>query len=251
MKTDRGERTLTGLAISPGIAIGPAFISDDGAIQVPEYAIAHDDIAAEQQALRRRGVAVAETAREAQDQGRGAARRRRRGGGLSARRACRDADQFAAGARRRPAHRRRSRSTPSARCRSNWADRLELRRDGRRLSRGARRRYPRRRRAADPQPDQDALRRRCNGCAPGTIIVAEELTPADTALIDPRTVVGARHRTRRRRGPYRDHGARPRPAGGAGRRRSAAPGRAGRHDHRRWRHGPRRRQPHRRDPRRL
>ncbi len=51
MKTDRGERVLTGLAISPGIAIGPAFISDDGAIQVPEYRIAHDDIAAEKKRL--------------------------------------------------------------------------------------------------------------------------------------------------------------------------------------------------------
>jgi phosphoenolpyruvate-protein phosphotransferase (PTS system enzyme I) len=51
MKTDRAERTLTGLAISPGIAIGPAFISDDGAIQVPDYRIAHDAIAAEKKRL--------------------------------------------------------------------------------------------------------------------------------------------------------------------------------------------------------
>ncbi len=51
MKIDRGERTLTGLAISPGIAIGPAFISDDGAIQVPDYRIAHDDISAEKKRL--------------------------------------------------------------------------------------------------------------------------------------------------------------------------------------------------------
>ena len=29
------ERVLHGLAISPGIAIGPAFISDDGDINVP------------------------------------------------------------------------------------------------------------------------------------------------------------------------------------------------------------------------
>jgi phosphoenolpyruvate-protein phosphotransferase (PTS system enzyme I) len=51
MKTDRAERTLPGLAISPGIAIGPAFISDDGAIQVPEYKVAQDGIVAERKRL--------------------------------------------------------------------------------------------------------------------------------------------------------------------------------------------------------
>jgi phosphoenolpyruvate-protein phosphotransferase (PTS system enzyme I) len=51
MKTDRAERTLSGLPISPGIAIGPAFISDDGAIQVPEYRVAGDAIAAERKRL--------------------------------------------------------------------------------------------------------------------------------------------------------------------------------------------------------
>ena len=53
------------------------------------------------------------------------------------------------------------------------------------------------------------------GLPEGTVILAEELTPADTALIDPRRIAGFRHRARRRRKPHRDHGARAQPAGGA------------------------------------
>jgi phosphotransferase system enzyme I (PtsI) len=41
------ERVLIGLPISPGIAIGPAFVSDDGMIAVPEYRIAASDLEAE------------------------------------------------------------------------------------------------------------------------------------------------------------------------------------------------------------
>ena len=57
------------------------------------------------------------------------------------------------------------------------------------ISRRARR-YPRRRRAADAQPDQDALRRLFQSLPEGTVILAEELTPADTALMDPRRIAG-------------------------------------------------------------
>ena len=45
----RGERVLQGLAVSPGIAIGPAFVSDDGHINVPDYRIAADKLAAEEE----------------------------------------------------------------------------------------------------------------------------------------------------------------------------------------------------------
>ena len=45
----RGERVLQGLAVSPGIAIGPAFVSDEGHIAVPEYRLAPDKIEAEQE----------------------------------------------------------------------------------------------------------------------------------------------------------------------------------------------------------
>jgi phosphoenolpyruvate-protein phosphotransferase (PTS system enzyme I) len=45
------ERSLTGLAISPGIASGTAFVSDDGSVAVPEYRVAAGGIEAERQRL--------------------------------------------------------------------------------------------------------------------------------------------------------------------------------------------------------
>lgn len=51
MKTEgqikKGERVFEGVVGAPGIAIGPAHVSEAGALQVPEYDIAEDDIAAE------------------------------------------------------------------------------------------------------------------------------------------------------------------------------------------------------------
>ena len=47
----KAERILTGLPVSPGIAIGPAFISDDGMVQVPEYRITADQVAPEGERL--------------------------------------------------------------------------------------------------------------------------------------------------------------------------------------------------------
>src|SRR5713101_3076233 len=46
-KPDKGERLLHGLGVSPGIAIGPAFISDDGEVAVPDYRVAADQVEAE------------------------------------------------------------------------------------------------------------------------------------------------------------------------------------------------------------
>src|SRR5713226_2872056 len=46
-KPDKGERLLHGLGVSPGIAIGPAFISDDGDVAVPDYRVAADQVEAE------------------------------------------------------------------------------------------------------------------------------------------------------------------------------------------------------------
>ncbi len=49
MKTDApaGSRTLRGLGVSPGIAIGPAHIVESGAVRVPEYSLPADRIDAE------------------------------------------------------------------------------------------------------------------------------------------------------------------------------------------------------------
>ncbi len=43
----KAERILHGLGVSPGIAIGRAFVSDDGDIPVPDYRLEADDVAAE------------------------------------------------------------------------------------------------------------------------------------------------------------------------------------------------------------
>ncbi|MEI6984650.1 MAG: phosphoenolpyruvate--protein phosphotransferase [Rhodospirillaceae bacterium] len=54
MKTDAlhaGEIVLTGLGVSPGVAIGPAYVIETGAAHVPEYTIAPEDIDAERQRL--------------------------------------------------------------------------------------------------------------------------------------------------------------------------------------------------------
>ncbi len=45
----RGERVLTGLGVSPGIAIGPAFVSEDGEVAVPERRLEADEIPRERQ----------------------------------------------------------------------------------------------------------------------------------------------------------------------------------------------------------
>ena len=46
-KPDKGESVLHGLGVSPGIAIGPAFVSNDGEVAVPDYRIADDQVEAE------------------------------------------------------------------------------------------------------------------------------------------------------------------------------------------------------------
>ena len=43
-KPEKGERVLHGLGVSPGIALGPAFVSDDGEIAVPDYRVAADQV---------------------------------------------------------------------------------------------------------------------------------------------------------------------------------------------------------------
>ncbi|MSO71945.1 MAG: phosphoenolpyruvate--protein phosphotransferase [Alphaproteobacteria bacterium] len=46
-KTSGAERVLTGLGVAAGIAIGPAAVSEAGNIQIPEYAVAKTDLEAE------------------------------------------------------------------------------------------------------------------------------------------------------------------------------------------------------------
>jgi phosphotransferase system enzyme I (PtsI) len=48
-KPGKGERILRGLAVGPGIAVGPAFISGDGDIAVPEYRLDSNQVEAERE----------------------------------------------------------------------------------------------------------------------------------------------------------------------------------------------------------
>jgi phosphotransferase system enzyme I (PtsI) len=48
-RKERPERVLHGLGVSPGIAIGPAFITEDGEVPVPERRIEPEDVPAERQ----------------------------------------------------------------------------------------------------------------------------------------------------------------------------------------------------------
>lgn len=47
MRNERGERALTGLPVSPGIAIGPLHLHDPGVVSVRAYPIAGDALEAE------------------------------------------------------------------------------------------------------------------------------------------------------------------------------------------------------------
>ncbi|BBK35467.1 phosphoenolpyruvate-protein phosphotransferase [Allostella sp. ATCC 35155] len=53
MRNERGERALTGLPVSPGIAIGPLHLHDPGVVSVRAYPIAGDALEAERGRFRR------------------------------------------------------------------------------------------------------------------------------------------------------------------------------------------------------
>ena len=46
-RKERPERVLRGLGVSPGVAIGPAFITENGDVPVPERRIDPEDVPVE------------------------------------------------------------------------------------------------------------------------------------------------------------------------------------------------------------
>jgi phosphotransferase system enzyme I (PtsI) len=52
-RKERPERVLHGLGVAPGVAIGPAFITEDGEVPVPERRIEPEDVPAERQRFER------------------------------------------------------------------------------------------------------------------------------------------------------------------------------------------------------
>ena len=222
-----GERVLRGLGVSPGIAIGPAHLGEGGELPVRERHIPPTEAEAERQ---RFAEAVAVSLRQlrklkTKTSGLPESAAEEIGYLLDAHLAMLSNSRLVRGVDQRIA---------KARINAERAVQLEIdeiaksfaaMRDPYLAARD--RGHPRRRHAADPQPDQEALRRLFRRCPRGAVILAEEVTPADTALMDPRADRRLRHRLRRRREPHRDRGARARPAGGA-RRRGPAQGRRGR-----------------------
>jgi phosphotransferase system enzyme I (PtsI) len=187
MKTDSAERVLSGLPISPGIAIGPAFIGDAGAIHVPEYRVGADAVAAERKRL---ADAVALSLKQlaklkVKAAALPAAAAEEAGYLLDAHIAMLTNSRLLRGADRRIAEERlnaeRAVQVELGQIGSSFAAMddayLAARGDdirvvGARLIRNL------------TKTPYVALQR----IDAGTIIVAEELTPADTALIDPRRV---------------------------------------------------------------
>ena len=230
------ECRLSGLGVSPGIAIGPAYLVEGGDLPVHESHIPETEVAAERVRFDEAVADLSEAAAQAQGQDLGAAGIGRGGNRLSARCACGDAVEFAARARRRRADR-----TPAHQCRArcrarNRRNRPQLRGNARPLSVGAGRGCPRRRHPADPQSDQKTLRR-LFGRARGRRHRRRRTDPGRHRADGP-----AAHRrlcrpVRRRRQPYGDRRSRARHAGSARRARLDRARARGGDRHRRRRRG--------------
>jgi phosphotransferase system enzyme I (PtsI) len=183
------ERVLHGLGISPGVAIGPAFISDDGEIAVPEHRLEPDAVAAE---LERFRAAVALSTKQLKKlKGKAAglpgAAAEEVGYILDAHLAMLASSRLVRGVEQRITEDRlnaeravqveidRIGESFAAMKDAYLAARIEdIRVVGARLIRNL---------AKKPYAAYQLL-------PEGTVILAEELTPADTALLDPRRIAG-------------------------------------------------------------
>ena len=193
MRTEAGsrkqEKVLHGLAISPGIAIGPAFISDDSHIAVPEYRIEAGAVAAEHERFRSAVALSLKQLRKLKSKAAGlpAAAAEEMGYLLDAHLAMLTNSRLVRGVERRIADERinaeRAVQTEiegigesfAAMGDAYLAARIEdIRVVGARLVRNL---------TKTPYAALQAL-------PEGTVILAEELTPADTALLDPRRIAG-------------------------------------------------------------
>jgi phosphoenolpyruvate-protein phosphotransferase (PTS system enzyme I) len=183
------ERVLAGLGVAAGIAVGPAFVSDAGAVSVPEYRIAAGNVEAERE---RFAAAVALSLKQLRKlKGKSAtlpnSAAEEVGYLLDAHLAMLTNSRLVRGADRRIAEERANAEhavqmeidqigeTFAAMGDAYLAARVEdVRVVGARLIRNL---------TKTPYTAFQHL-------APGTVILAEELTPADTALMDPRRIAG-------------------------------------------------------------
>ncbi|HUZ72185.1 MAG TPA: phosphoenolpyruvate--protein phosphotransferase [Stellaceae bacterium] len=188
-ETSKLERLLQGLAISPGIAIGPAFIGDDTNIAVPDYRIEPAGAAAELERFRAAVALSLKQLRKLKSKAAvlPAAASEEMGYLLDAHLAMLTNSRLVRGVERRIAtdHINAERAVQAeigdigesfAAMRDAYlAARIEdIRVVGARLVRNL------------TKTPYAALQ----GLPEGTVILAEELTPADTALLDPRRIAG-------------------------------------------------------------
>ncbi len=207
-------QTLRGIAVSPGIAIGPALVLDPHGLRLPPRAVAAEAVAAELDRLDR-GLDSARAEAEAAE-----AEARERLGPQYADILAAHARMIADPTLRRDARdriERRPRRRRARRLRGPRRPRRPARRHGRLAPGRPGRRRPRHP-AADPRPVPRARRpARVPDDTDGPIVVlAHDLSPSETAGLDPALRARLRHRERR---PGQPHGDRRRGAGDPRRRR--------------------------------
>jgi phosphoenolpyruvate-protein phosphotransferase (PTS system enzyme I) len=185
----KGERVLHGLGVSAGIGIGVAFVSDDGEIAVPEYRLAADKVAPERE---RFATAVAVSLRQLRKlKGKAAAlpdsAAEEVGYLLDAHIAMLTNSRLVRGVERRIEQDRINAERAVQMEMAEIAESFAAMGDAYLAARGEDIRVVGARLLRNLTKTPYAA---LQHVPEGTVILAEELTPADTALMDPRRIVG-------------------------------------------------------------
>jgi phosphoenolpyruvate-protein phosphotransferase (PTS system enzyme I) len=185
----KSERVLHGLGVSSGIGIGAAFVSDDGEIAVPEYRVSADKVAAERE---RFATAVAVSLRQLRKlKGKSAAlpdsAAEEVGYLLDAHIAMLTNSRLVRGVERRIEQDRINAERAVQMEMAEIAESFAAMGDAYLAARGEDIRVVGARLIRNLTKTPYAA---LQHVPEGTVILAEELTPADTALMDPRRIVG-------------------------------------------------------------
>jgi phosphotransferase system enzyme I (PtsI) len=192
LRRDRGEReeaVFHGLGVAPGIAIGPAHRVETGTLPVPEYAVALEDIAAEKE---RFAVAVAKAQKQVRKlkvkvQALSDEAAEELGYLLDAHLQMLSGSRLVRGVLLRIEDRRQNAEAAVAAVISDIAEGFAEMDDAYLAAR-----------MVDIRAVGDRILRHLtqtpyqafSNLPPGTVVVAEDLTPADTALMDPQKIAG-------------------------------------------------------------
>ncbi len=185
----RGERVLHGLAVSPGIAIGPAVISDDREIAVPEYRVAADGIDEERERFATALAASLKQLKKLKGKAAGlpASAAEEMGYLLDAHIAMLTNSRLVRGVQRRISEERINAERAVQMEIGEIGDSFAAMGDAYLAARGEDIRVVGARLIRNlTKTPYTALQH----VADGSVILAEELTPADTALMDPRRIAG-------------------------------------------------------------